>query len=122
MEKNSRVLPLKKKDFFKKVFEDGFCFSSGNVLLKTLFSKTSNNEIYIGFAVSKKASFSVVKKNKVKRLLKNGVVQNLAFIEENVSSGHFVLFFSGRSLPEAKSLFKNVLAAFKKVVAKKNNT
>lgn len=122
MKKKSRVLPLKKSSLFQEVFEKGKTFSSENVLLKASFSKLAGDNVFLGYAVANHPSFSVVKKNRIKRLLKNGVYKSLSFIDRKVPSGFFVLSFVGNFTPSSQLLFKNVSSAFKKAASIPHNT
>ena len=123
VKKKSSVSSLKKNSFFTEVFNNGVSFAYEDIVLKASFSAPSEKDIFIGYAVSKIPSFNAVKKNRIKRLLKQGVIENLSFVEKNDSPGNYILLFVGPSLPEnSKNLFINVLSVFKKSLASKKNT
>ena len=122
LKKNSRVFLLKKNSSFKKVFSDGLAFSSGKIILNASFDSPEKNFVFIGFAVSKKPSFNSVKKNRVKRLLKEAVIKNISFISENVPAGSYVVFFNGSRVPRSLSDLKDVLVVFKKALLNRGDT
>ncbi len=122
LKKNKRVFLLKKNSSFKKIFSDGLAFSSGKIILNACFDSPEKKIVFIGFAVSKKPAFNSVKKNRVKRLLKEAVIKNISFISENVPAGSYVVFFNGSNSPGSLSDLKDVLLAFKKVLLNRGDT
>ena len=86
---NKRVFILKKNTSFKKIFYLGLSFSSGDIVLMALFRSGELGLVNIGFAVAKRPSFNSVKKNRIKRLLKEAVLKNIGFVNENFSSGDY---------------------------------
>tara|TARA_B100001250_G_scaffold231803_1_gene199024 strand:+ start:361 stop:741 length:381 start_codon:yes stop_codon:yes gene_type:complete len=122
LKKNSRVFLLKKNSSFKKIFSDGVSFSSGKIILNACIDGPEKNFVFIGFAVSKKSTFNSVKKNRVKRLLKEAVIKNISFIGENVPSGSYVVFFNGSRAPASLSDLKDVLLVFKKALLSRGDT
>ncbi len=122
LKKNSRVFLLKKNSSFKKIFSVGVSFSSGKIILNASFDSPEKNFVFIGFAVSKKPSFNSVKKNRVKRLLKETVIKNISFISENVPAGSYVVFFNGSQAPRSLSSLKDVLLVFKKTLLSGGDT
>ena len=122
LKKNSRVFLLKKNSSFKKVFSDGFAFSSGKIILNACFDSPEKKFVFLGFAVSKKPALNSVQKNRVKRLLKEAVIKNISFISENVPAGSYVVFFNGSHVPRSLSDLKDVLVVFKKALLNRGDT
>ena len=122
LKKNSRVFLLKKNSSFKKIFSDGLVFSSGKIILNACFDSPEKKFVFLGFAVSKKPAFNSVEKNRVKRLLKGAVIQNISFISENVPAGRYVVFFNDSQVPRSLSDLKDVLVAFKKTLLNRGDT
>jgi len=122
LKKNDRVFLLKKNSSFKKIFSDGLVFSSGKIILNACFDSPEKKFVFLGFAVSKKPAFNSVEKNRVKRLLKGAVIQNISFISENVPAGRYVVFFNDSQVPRSLSDLKDVLVAFKKTLLNRGDT
>lgn len=122
LKKNDRVFLLKKNSSFKKIFSDGLAFSSGKIILNACFDSPEKKFVFLGFAVSKKPAFNSVEKNRVKRLLKETVIKNISFINENVPAGGYVVFFNGSHVPGSLSDLKDVLVAFKKALLNRGDT
>ena len=120
--KNDSVFLLKNNSSFKKIFSDGLAFSSGKIILNACFDSPEKKFVFLGFAVSKKPAFNSVEKNRVKRLLKGAVIQNISFISENVPAGRYVVFFNGSQVPRSLSDLKDVLVAFKKTLLNRGDT
>jgi len=119
---NKKVFVLKKNSSFKKIFSLGFSFSSGDIVLMALLREGGLDIVNIGFAVAKKPSFSSVKKNRIKRLLKEAVLKNIDFVNENFSPGDYIVLYSGSYLPSSEKVSRGVLCAFKKLATNKLNT
>lgn len=122
LKKNSRIFLLKKNSSFKKVFSEGLTFSSGKIILNACFDRPEKNIVFIGFAVSKKTSFNSVKKNIIKRFLKEATIKNISFITENVPAGNYVVFFKGPQVPESLNDLMDVLLVFKKLLFSRGDT
>ena len=122
LKKNDRIFLLKKNSSFKKIFSDGLAFSSGKIILSACFDSPEKKFVFLGFAVSKKPAFNSVEKNRVKRLLKGAVIQNISFISENVPAGRYVVFFNDSQVPRSLSDLKDVLVAFKKTLLNRGDT
>jgi len=110
---NKKVFVLKKNPSFKKIFSLGFSFSSGDIVLMALLRDGGLDIVNIGFAVGKKPSFNSVKKNRIKRLLKEAVLKNIGFVNENFSPGDYIVLYSGSYLPSSEKVSSGVLCAFK---------
>ena len=119
---NKRVFILKKNTSFKKIFSLGLSFSSGDIVLMALFRAGGLGLVNIGFAVAKRPSFNSVKKNRIKRLLKEAVLKNIGFVNENFSSGDYVVLYNGSYTPSSAKVSHGVLCAFKKLAPNKLNT
>ena len=119
---NKKVFVLKKNTSFQKIFSLGFSFSSGDIVLMALLRDGGLGLVNIGFAVAKKPSFNSVKKNRIKRLLKEAVLKNIGFVNENFSPGDYVVLYSGSFLPSSEKVCRGVLCAFKKLATNKLNT
>ncbi len=119
---NKRVFILKKNTSFKKIFSLGLSFSSGDIVLMALFRAGELGLVNIGFAVAKRPSFNSVKKNRIKRLLKEAVLKNIGFVNENFSSGDYVVLYNGSYTPSSAKVSHGVLCAFKKLAPNKLNT
>ena len=78
--------------------------------------------IRFGFAVVKNPHFNAVKKNRIKRLLKEAVIKKIDFINESFSSGDYIIAFRGSPVTDSEYIFKNVFSVLKKVVLSKKNT
>ena len=119
---NKRVFILKKNTSFKKIFSLGLSFSSGDIILMALFRSGELGLVNIGFAVAKRPSLNSVKKNRIKRLLKEAVLKNIGFVNENFSSGDYIVLYSGSYPPSSAKIYPAVLSAFKKLPPNKLNT
>ena len=119
---NKRVFILKKNTSFKKIFSLGLSFSSGDIVLMALFRAEGLGLVNIGFAVAKRPSFNSVKRNRIKRLLKEAVLKNIGFVNENFSSGDYVVLYNGSYTPSSAKISHGVLSAFKKLAPNKLNT
>ena len=120
--KNNKVFVLKKNSSFKKIFSLGLSFSSGDIVLMALLREGVLDIVNIGFAVAKKPSFNSVKKNKIKRLLKEAVLKNIGFVNENFSPGDYIVLYSGSYLPSSEQVSRGVLSTFKKLSTNMLNT
>ena len=119
---NKRVFILKKNTSFKKIFSLGLSFSSGDIVLMALFRSRELGLVNIGFAVAKRPSLNSVKKNRIKRLLKEAVLKNIGFVNENFNSGDYIVLYSGSYPPSLAKISHAVLSAFKKLAPNKLNT
>ena len=119
---NKRVFILKKNTSFKKIFSLGLSFSSGDIVLMALFRSGELGLVNIGFAVAKRPSFNSVKKNRIKRLLKEAVLKNIGFVNENFSSGDYIVLYNGSYPPSSAKISRAVLSSFKKLAPNKLNT
>lgn len=119
---NKRVFILKKNTSFKKIFSLGLSFSSGDIVLMALFRAGGLGLVNIGFAVAKRPSFNSVKRNRIKRLLKEAVLKNIGFVNENFSSGDYIVLYNGSYTPSSAKVSHGVLCAFKKLAPNKLNT
>ncbi|MDG2147866.1 MAG: ribonuclease P protein component [Flavobacteriaceae bacterium] len=119
---NKRVFILKKNTSFKKIFSLGLSFSSGDIVLMALFRARELGLVNIGFAVARHPSFNSVKKNRIKRLLKEAVLKNIGFVNENFSSGDYIVLYNGSYVPSSSKVSTGVLCAFKKLAPNKLNT
>ena len=123
LKKNSkRVFILKKNSSFNKLFSTGKSFHSGDIVLKSFVNDNELNMIRFGFAVVKNPHFNAVKKNRIKRLLKEAVIKKIDFINESFSSGDYIIAFQGSPVTDSEHIFKNVFSVLKKVVLSKKNT
>ena len=75
--------------------------------------------IRFGFAVVKNPHFNAVKKNRIKRLLKEAVIKKIDFINESFSSRDYIIAFRGSPVTDSEYIFKNVFSVLKKVVLSK---
>ena len=119
---NKKVFFLKKNSSFKKIFSLGFSFSSGDIVLMALLREGVLDIVNVGFAVAKKPSLNSVKKNRIKRLLKEAVLKNIGFVNEYFSPGDYIVLYSGSYLPSSEKVSSGVLCAFKKLATNKLNT
>ena len=119
---NKKVFVLKKNSSFKKIFSLGFSFSSGDIVLMALLREGVLDIVNVGFAVAKKPSLNSVKKNRIKRLLKEAVLKNIGFVNEYFSPGDYIVLYRGSYLPSSEQVSQGVLSAFKKLATNKLNT
>lgn len=113
---------LKSKKISDKLFDEGQSVS--NYPVKLIYLKTelpTNALIQAGVTVSKKNFKSAVKRNRIKRLLRESYRMNKQLVFNNSNSTYAFLFlYLGKDMPQHKTIESNmklVLAKFKKKIS-----
>ena len=106
------MLTLKKNHEFQKVFKRGAWYSSN--LLNVYILKNGKNLNYIGIAVGKKVSKSSVKRNRIRRLIREAYRLN----ENKIKSGLNIIMVWKTNCPFELANFQDIqqdlLYCFKK--------
>ncbi len=113
---------LKSKKLIDKLFEEGKSVS--NYPVKLIYLKTelpTNVPIQAGITVPKKNFKSAVKRNRIKRLLRESYRMNKQLVFNNSNSTYAFLFlYLGKDMPPYQTIESNmklVLAKFKKKIS-----
>ena len=97
--------PLKSKKKIEAIFEKGFVIKEGGLMLKAYDFK--DNESSFGVSVPKKIFASAVNRNRIKRLLREGV--KTASKSVDLSPGiSFFLIYTGSSILPSESVFSKI--------------
>jgi len=96
--------PLKSKKKIETIFEKGFVIKEGGLILKAYDFK--DGESSFGVSVPKKIFASAVNRNRIKRLLREGV--KLTSKPEGLSPGisFFLIYTNSKILPSEKIFSK----------------
>ncbi len=109
---------LKSKKLIEKLFEKGKNVSSYPV--KLIYLKTSLPEdvkIQAGVAVPKKKFKSAVKRNRIKRLLRESYRLNKPLVFNNIEGNFAFLFlYLGKDVPQYKDVEKSMVALLQKFI------
>ena len=102
------MLTLKKNYEFQKVFKKGVWY--GGDLLSVYIVPNNKNLNYIGIAVSKKISKSSVKRNRIRRLIKEAY----RYIEKNILSGFDIVMVWKTNCPFEKADYYSIIQDLQK--------
>ena len=106
------MLTLKKNYDFQKVLKKGKWYGSN--LLNVYIMKNNKNSNFIGIAVGKKVSKSSVRRNRIRRIIKEAYRLN----EKNIASGLDIIMVwktnCSYELANFYSIQENLLYCFKK--------
>ncbi|PCJ91881.1 MAG: ribonuclease P protein component [Flavobacteriaceae bacterium] len=109
---------LKSKKLIEQLFEEGKSVS--NYPIKLIYLNTTlptDVKIQAGMAVSKKRFKSAVKRNRIKRLLREGYRLNKPLVFNNIEGNFAFLFlYIGKEMPQYKDVEKGMQAVFKKLI------
>jgi len=105
----SKAEHLVKTEDFARVAKRGSRFSTENLKLAVLSNGLPETN-RVGFSVSKKLLTSAVKRNRVKRLLRESYRHNKAKLKK----GHDILFVAKRPEFDYSKIEKAMIALFKK--------
>lgn len=109
---------LKSKKLIEKLFEKGKSVSSYPV--KLIYLKTPLPEdvkIQAGVAVPKKKFKSAVKRNRIKRLLRESYRLNKPLVFNNIEGNYAFLFlYLGKDMPQYKDVEKSMVALLQKFI------
>ena len=115
---------LKSKKLFEQIFAEGKSVSNYPVKLLYLKSELPKSvKFQAGVAVPKKNFKSAVKRNRIKRLLREAYRLNKHLVFNN-SEGQFAFLFLylGKELPTYVDVEKNVQALLKKFIKNADDT
>ena len=112
------TLMIKDNNVFARVMKKGEWYSGDLMSLYLIKNKekSSENVNMLGIAVSKKFSKSSVKRNKVRRLIKEVYRLN----ENNIKTSYFMIFLWKNSAEYSKVTFYNIKNDFYKCMSKAN--
>ena len=112
---NNTVM-IKDNNIFARVMKKGEWYSGDLMSLYLLKNKDkpSENINMIGIAVSKKFSKSSVKRNRVRRLIKEVYRLN----ENNIETGYYMVFLWKNNVDFSNATFNNIRNDFYKCVSK----
>jgi ribonuclease P protein component len=96
--------PLKSKKKIETIFEKGFVIKEGGLMLKAYDFKDS--ESYFGVSVPKKIFASAVNRNRIKRLLKEGVRAASRSVSLSPGLSFFLIYTDSKILPSEKIFSK----------------
>ncbi len=112
----SRVEKLKSKKLFEKLFAEGK--SVTQFPLRMVYVKTGDEQIVpfkTGVTVSKRKFKSAVKRNRIKRVLREAYRLNKAIVFNNSKANYALLImYLGNEMPESKLVHEAMVALFKK--------
>lgn len=101
---------LKKQKDFERVFKGGNGFKQGSLYLKIIENGLQSTRF--GFVVSKKFSKKAVDRNRVKRILREVIKNNLS----NIKSGlDVVVVVNSGTKIDSEELNKIIVGLFKKI-------
>ncbi|MCR1025802.1 ribonuclease P protein component [Cellulophaga baltica] len=121
----SRAEKLKSKKLFEKMFAEGK--SVANFPLRVIYVKADfkdNVPIKAGVTVSKRNFKSAVKRNRIKRLLREAYRLNKSMVSNNSTDKYALLIlYLGKEMPESKAVHQKMevlLDKFNKKIAQES--
>ncbi len=107
---------LKSKKGLQQLFEEGKSISSYPLRLQYLpVVYEDGSKIKVAFAVPKKNFKSAVKRNRIKRLLREGYRLNKPFIFNNTKGQYaLVILYLGKDMPAFSMIMDKINVLFKK--------
>lgn len=120
MEQQSFTLPKKEKLKSKKLIEQ--LFAEGRTLahypIRLIYLKTKledNAKIKIGVTVSKRNFKSAVKRNRIKRLMRESYRLNKSQIFNNIEGDYaFMFLYLGKEMPDQKKISETMIHLIQK--------
>lgn len=111
-----KIHRMSKKNGIKKVAGKGEIFFSENkkIILKIYGNKTKNTKA--GISISKLAVRSAVKRNRVKRILREAFRKEIA----NIKPGFSIIVYLNRKIQEKEINYKEAAGEIKKILKKAN--
>jgi len=114
---------LKSKKLIEQLFAEGKSISA--YPLKLVYLRTpfdTDAHIQVGVTVSKRNFKSAVKRNRIKRLLREGYRLNKHLVFNSLEGDYaFMFLYLGKEMPINHQLEKNVVQVFKKLLIKESN-
>jgi len=114
---------LKSKKLIEQLFDKGKSVS--HYPIKLIYLKTespSDIKIQTGVTVSKKSFKSSVKRNRIKRVLRESYRLNKHHIFNNIEGNFAFLFlYLGKEMPQFQEVEECMLAIFQKILSKEKN-
>ena len=96
--------PLKSKKKIETLFEKGFIIKEDGLILKAYDFKDSESSF--GISVPKKIFASAVNRNKIKRLLREGVRMASKSVDLTPGTSFFLIYTNSKILPSEKMFSK----------------
>ena len=97
--------PLKSKKKIETIFEKGFAIKEGGLILKAYDFKDSEN--CFGVSVPKKIFASAVNRNRIKRLLREGVKTASKSVDLSPGISFFLIYTDSSILP-SENIFSKI--------------
>ena len=97
--------PLKSKKKIEAIFEKGFVIKEGGLMLKAYDFKDSESSF--GVSVPKKIFASAVKRNRIKRLLREGVKTASKSVDLSPGISFFLIYTDSSILP-SENIFSKI--------------
>ncbi len=114
---------LKSKKLFEELFEEGKSIREHPI--KLLYLKTEyleNTPIKVGFAVPKKRFGSAVKRNKIKRLMREAYRLNKHLVFNNIEGKFAFLFlYIGKDVPSLSHMERSMEMAMEVFIKKESD-
>ena len=108
---NKKIKRLKGKTKFDEIFKDSAVFKSSHLTLRFI-EKEKTKHLEVGVVVSKKLFKRSVDRNKIKRLIREGVCKNKQSI---TFSGYCVFLYKGLQVPVLSTLIKEINSLIRKI-------
>ena len=96
--------PLKSKKKIETIYEKGFIIKEGSLILKAYDFKDSENSF--GVSVPKKIFASAVNRNRIKRLLREGVKIASKSVDLSPGTSFFLIYTNSKILPSEEIFSK----------------
>ena len=106
--KKNDIKRLKSKKEIELLFSEGNHLGSGAV--KLVCTKSYSGSLYFGFGVSKRNFPRAVDRNKIKRLMREGVKAFIQSGEYNSFCGKGFFIYSGKEFPILKDVEQHVVS------------
>tara|TARA_R110002051_G_scaffold159564_2_gene231041 strand:- start:57 stop:485 length:429 start_codon:yes stop_codon:yes gene_type:complete len=116
----SKTEKLKSRKLFEQLFSEGK--SIANYPLRLIYVKTELKEaisIKAGVTVSKRNFKSAVKRNRIKRILRESYRRNKSIVFNNSNNNYALLFlYLGKEMPNSKDVEKRMIFLLEKFTKK----